>query len=163
MNETYQNKTGDESKKIVLKEIELHYDEFMTKFHPLIYPHTQHCHHARWQAKQFHDSKNCFTPGCILSVVDFSENYTFTPQTELQGQYYHSEQVAIFVQVTYRHAQFEVDQIERWDENERIIIKEVHCYISDDRGHDRNYVVHCFAMFSEDLRNHGINVSENWI
>ena len=84
--ETYQNKIGDESKKIVLKESELRYDEFMTKFHALINPHIQHCHGARWQAKQFRDSKNCFPPGCILSVVDFSENYTFAPQIELQEQ-----------------------------------------------------------------------------
>ena len=141
----------------------MRYDEFMTKFCLLIYPHIQHCHGARWQVKQFRDSKNCFPPGCILSVVDFSENYTFAPHTEIQSQYYHSEQVAIFVQVTYRHAQFEVDQIERLDENQRIIIKEVYFYISDDRVHDRSYVAHCFAMFSEDLRNRGINVSEHWI
>ena len=76
----------------------------MTKFRPLIYPHIQHCHSAHWQAKQFHDSKNCFPPSCILSVVDFFENYTFVPQTEPQGQYYHSEQVTIFLQVTYRNA-----------------------------------------------------------
>ena len=69
----------------------------------------------------------------------------------------------MFVQVTYRHAQFEVDEIERLDENEYIIIKEVHFYISDDRVHDRSYVAHCFAMFSEDLRNHRINVLEHWI
>ena len=135
----------------------------MTKFCPLIYPHIQHCRGARWQAKQFRDSKNCFLLGCILSVVDFSENYTFAPHTEIQSQYYHSEQVAIFVQVTYRHAQFEVDHIERLDENECIIIKEVHFYISDDRVHDRSYVAHWFAMFSEDLKNQGINVLEHWI
>ena len=56
-----------------------------------------------------HDSKIFFPPSCMLSVVDFSENYTFAPEIELQGQYYHSEQVVIFVQVTYRYAQFEVD------------------------------------------------------
>ena len=67
------------------------------------------------------------------------------------------------MQVTYRHAQFEVDEIERLDENECIIIKEVHFYISDDRVHDRSYVAHYFAIFSEDLRNCGINVSEQWI
>ena len=49
--ETYQTKKGDESKKIILKKSELHYDELMTKFRPLIYPHIQHFHGARWQAK----------------------------------------------------------------------------------------------------------------
>ena len=87
----------------------------------------------------------------------------FSPQTKLQAQYYHSKQVAIFVQVTYRHAQFEADEIESLDENECIITKEVHFYISDDRVHDRSYVAHCFAIFSKYLKSHGINVSENWI
>ena len=44
--ETYQNKTGVESKQNVLKETKLRYDEFMNKFCPLIYPHIQHCHGA---------------------------------------------------------------------------------------------------------------------
>ena len=43
--ETYQNKIGDESKKKLLKESEFCEDEFMTKFHPLIYPHIQ-CFHG---------------------------------------------------------------------------------------------------------------------
>ena len=67
------------------------------------------------------------------------------------------------MQVTYRHAQFEVDEIESLEENECIIIKEVHFYISDDRVHDSSYVTHYFAMFSKDLRNRGINVSKQWI
>ena len=64
------------------------------------------------------------------------------------------------MQVTYRHAQFEVDEIERLDENEHIIIQEIHFYISDDRVHDRSYVAHFFAILSEDLKNRGINVSQ---
>ena len=63
------------------------------------------------------------------------------------------------MQVTYTHAQFEVDEIESSDGNERIIIKEVHFYISDDRVHDKSCRAHYFAMFSEDLRNGEINVS----
>ena len=36
-------------------------------------------------------------------------------------------------------------------------------YIIDDKVHDRSYVAHCFAIFSEDLKNRGINVLEHWI
>ena len=95
-----------------MKESELQCDEFMNKFCPLIYPHIQHFHGARWQAKQFLDSKNYFPPDCILLVVDFFENYTISPQTKLQVKYFHFEQITIFLQVTYRHAEFEVDEIE---------------------------------------------------
>ena len=87
-------------KKIGLKESQLRYDEFMTKLCPLIYLHIQHCHGEQWQAKQFCDSNFFFPLGCILFVVDFYENYTFSPQIELQEQYFHFEQVAIFMQVT---------------------------------------------------------------
>src|SRR5271156_825201 len=129
----------------------------------MIYPHMQHFHGARWQAKQFCDSQNCFPPGCILSVVDFAENYTFSSQKELQSQYYHSDQVAIFFHVTYRHAQFDLDEVESTNPNERIIIKEVHFYISDDKVHDRSYVAHCFAMYFEDIANRGIKASQHLI
>ena len=73
----------------------------------------------------------------MLSVVDFVENYTLQPQNEIQFQYYHSDQVSIMVHVTYRHGP---------DSNEqnRVILKEYHFYISDDWCHDLAYVQHCF-------------------
>ena len=37
--ETYRTNSGDESKQIVLKESELPYLEFMTRFRTIIYPH----------------------------------------------------------------------------------------------------------------------------
>ena len=69
----------------------------------------------------------------------------------------------IFLQVNYRHAQFDVDGIESIDSDECTIIKEVYFCISDDRVHDRSYVSHYFGMFFDDLTNHGINSSEQWI
>ena len=49
--EIYPTKNGVESKKIALKESNFPYGEFMDKFRIMIYPHMQHCHGARWQAK----------------------------------------------------------------------------------------------------------------
>ena len=54
-----------------------------------------------------------------------------------------------------------MDEIERLDENECIIMKEVHFYISDDRVHDRSYVAQFFVIFFEDFGNCGINVSKH--
>lgn len=133
----------------------------MDKFRTMIYPHIQHCHGARWQAKQFRDSKNYFPLGFILSIVDFSKTYTFSPQSKIQAKYYHSDQIVIFVQVSYRHAQFKEDGVESIDPDECIIIKEVYFYLSDYRVHDRSYVAHFFRMFFDDLANRGINASKH--
>ena len=81
-----------------------------------------------------------------MSVVDFAENYTFAAQKEIQSEYYHSDQVSIFVQVLYRHSQQYVDGIESTCEN-RYVIKEYHFYISDDRTHDTHLVQHCIEFF----------------
>ena len=44
-------------------------------------------------------------------MVDFLEKYTFATQKEIQSEYYHSDQVLIFVHVLYRHSQQDVDGI----------------------------------------------------
>ena len=87
-----------------------------------------------------------FPLGTILSVVDFTENYTFATQKEIQSEYYHSDKVTIFVHVRYRHTQRSLDNIGITNDN-RHIIKEYHFYISDDRAHDTHYVQHCFDKF----------------
>ena len=94
-------------------------------------------------------------------MVDFVENYTFAAQKEIQSEYYHSDQVSIFVHVLYRHAQSNVDDIENTDN--RHVIKEYHFYISDDRTHDTHFVQHCFGVFYESLKAHGIVFNEHWI
>jgi hypothetical protein len=96
-----------------------------------------------------------FLLGTILSVVDFVENYTFVAQNEIQSEYYHSDQVTIFVHILYRHAQWSLDNIERTNDT-RHVIKEYHFYISDDRAHDTHCVHHCFDKFYDSLKQHEI-------
>ena len=85
----------------------------------------------------------------IVSVVDFAENYTFPTQKEIQSEYYHSDQVSIFVHVLYINSQQDVYGIEsmcdNWD-----VIKEYHFYISDDHTHDTHFVQHCIEIFFYD-------------
>ena len=95
---------------------------------------------ARWQDEQFKPCRDTFPLGTILSVVDFVENYSLQPQNEIQSQYYHSKQVSIMVHITYRHG------LDSMKEN-RMILKESHFYIGDDRTHDFHYVQHCFQLF----------------
>jgi hypothetical protein len=70
-------------------------------------------------------------------VVDFAENYTLQLQNEIQSQYYHSEKVNIMVHITYRHGP-------NSNEENIVILKEYHFYISDDWCHDLSYVQNLF-------------------
>jgi hypothetical protein len=65
--------------------------------------------------------------------------------------HWHNEQVTILVHITYR-------QNPNWQlENEEpLLLKEIHYYISDDRTHDSLFVQHCFMLNWEFLREHGI-------
>lgn len=66
---------------------------FVSTFRAAIYPYIAHAHGAKWQDRQFRACLATFPIGVVVSVVDFVENYTFTPQNEIQSEYYFSEQV----------------------------------------------------------------------
>ena len=68
------------SKRIDLLEDEIPISDFMDKFQSQIYKYIKHSHSSRCQALEFKHSCEVFQPGTILSVVNFAENYTFSPQ-----------------------------------------------------------------------------------
>ena len=63
--------------------------DFILEFRGKIQQYIQHVDMARWQDEQFRICRDTFPLGTILSVVDFTENYTLQPQNEIQSQYYH--------------------------------------------------------------------------
>ena len=103
-----------------------------------------------------------FQKGLFFFAVDFTENYTFEAQKEIQSEYYHSDQVSIFVHVLYRRAPQNFVDIEITNDN-RHVIKEYHFYISNDRTHDTHYVQHCFDIIYGSLKTRGIVMNEHWI
>jgi hypothetical protein len=163
----YISNTAPHSSNAISKMIDLKVDiiyviVFLKKFEEEIYKYTKHSHRARWQDLQFKQSREAFPLGTILFVVDFAENYTFVAQKEIHSEYYHSDQVTIFVHVLYRHAQHSVDNIENTNGNQHVI-KEYDFYISDDRAHDTHYVQHYFDKFYDSLKEHGIGFDRHWI
>ena len=66
----------------------------MDYFQSKIYKYIKQSHRSRWKDLEFKNSCEVFEPGTILSVVYFAENYTFSPQREIQSEYYHSDQVS---------------------------------------------------------------------
>ena len=96
-------------------------------------------------------------------MVDFAENYTFSTQKQIQSEYYHFDQVSIFVRVLYRHSQQDVDGIESTCDN-RDAINEYHFYINDDRTHDTHFVQHCIEKkFYDSLKSRKVKFNEHWI
>lgn len=66
------------------------------------------------------------------------------------------------VHISYRHAVATVDGIESTPD-ERVIIREYHFYISDDRSHSAHFVQHCFHRHDDFLRERGITWTGRWI
>ena len=78
------------SNRINLLKDDISISDFMEKFQSHIYKYIKHSHRARWKALEFKHSSEVFELGTILSMVYFAENYTFSPQREIQSGYYHS-------------------------------------------------------------------------
>lgn len=66
------------------------------------------------------------------------------------------------VHITYRHAQLDEDGVQSTLE-ERVIIREYHFYISDDRSHSAHFVQHCFHHHDRWMLDHGITCTQRWI
>ena len=73
-----------QAKRIDLLENDIPISDFMDKFQSHIYKYIKYSHRSRWKDLEFKHSREVFEPGKILSVVEFSENYTFDPQKEIQ-------------------------------------------------------------------------------
>ena len=101
----------------------------MEEFFEKTQQYVKYVHLDRWQDEQFRMCTDTFHVGIILSMVDFVENYSFQPPNKIHSQYYHSDQVSIMVHITYRHGEDSTKE-------KRVILKEYHFCISDDKCHD---------------------------
>lgn len=143
--------SGGQSKRIDLVESDIPVAQFMDKFkHDQIYKYIKHTHIYKWKDHQFRSALDTFPIGTSISVVDFLENYILAAQTEIQSEYYFSDQVTIFVHIVYRHAVEEVDGVSSTLDH-CVVIKETLFYFSDDTQHDTHFVQHCFHKFFESL------------
>lgn len=89
----------------------------------------------RRQVDQYRECLNMFPSNTIVSVVDFSENYSFKEKNEIQFMHWHTDQCTILVHIAYWHS-----------DTDDSIVKEMHFYIFDDKKHDTLFVHHCFLI-----------------
>ena len=66
------------------------------------------------------------------------------------------------VHVFYRHAQLDLDGVQSTVQA-RVIIKEYHFYISDDKEHDIHHVERCSNIFFSYLKERDINVDKHYV
>ncbi len=66
----------------------------------------------------------------VISCIEFSENYAFKTQNEVQDMHQYNMQITILVHITYI-VNVEYDVI---DPQSFRVLKEVHYYISDDQN-----------------------------
>ena len=98
---------------------------------------------------QFKLCRDTFHSNKILFVVDFANNYTIQQQNEVQEKYYTSQQVFIFVHITFMHSPTST-------EDDKNILREYHFYISNDRSYSTEFLHGCFQLFYGYLANRGI-------
>ena len=145
------------SKRINLLEDDIPISKFMDKFQSQIYKYIKHSHRSRWQYLEFKHSREFFESGTILSVVEFAKNYTFSLQREIQSEYYHFDQVSIFIHVLYTHAQTSIDGRDNTPQSCHVI-KEYHIYVSYDYENDTLFVQHCFGLIYDSFKKMGCHL-----
>ena len=96
----------------------------------LLVTYARHMFDARWQQKAFAFMKDKFKPTELVSVIDFSENYTTFFQDAVQSSYWVNTQVTLFPIVVWYKCSCP----------ESPTVREYIVFISDDLKHDYNAV-----------------------
>jgi hypothetical protein len=131
-----------------------------------------HNFRSRWQSEQFKLCLRSFPKGTIVSSIDFSENYTFKSQNEIQTQHWDNRQITLLIHVTYRHrddssllegAIGRSVQMAQDSTGARDIIADYHFYISDDNAHDTLFVQHCMDLHAGWMKDEGIHFQQHWV
>jgi hypothetical protein len=126
----------------------------------------------RWQAQQHDICMKSFPRGTIVSSIDFSENYSFKMQNEIQTQHWDNRQCTLLILVTYRH-RADADCMEATvgrsvslaqnEVGDRDIIADYHFFISDDNNHDTLMVQHCMDLHWNWMKDQGIRFNQHWV
>jgi hypothetical protein len=115
-----------------------------------------------------------FPRGTIVSSIDFSENYTFKTQNEIQSLHWDNKQITLLIHVVYRHREDSEEDLDTAVGHRvrmsvvdgkctRDIIADYHFYISDDNQHDTLMVQHCMDAHHAWMKGQGIHFNQHWV
>ncbi len=77
----------------------------------------------------------------MVSCIDFSKNYAFVVQNEIQDMHWFNFHITILVNIMYRSNK-DFDPVEHGS----IILKEIHYYIYVEKEHDTFFCPTCFQI-----------------
>jgi hypothetical protein len=121
-------KIGEPKIMIHLEHIQSRCLEYLDFMGPKLQQFVIHNFVVTWQDYQYRLCMKNQSLDCLVSCVDFAENYSFMEHNEIQTQHWHNFQITILVHLTWRiNPTFRV----RDDENTRVIT-DYHFYILDD-------------------------------
>ena len=149
-NEVGYTDAGKKKKRKILSFKTMQCKEFLIMFKDHLKKFIQHNFIYRWQAEQMKECILRFPEDVVVSVVDFAENYTLKEQNEVQTMHWYSDQVTIFVHITYVRLA-------------GVVNKYYHFYISDDKSHDTLFVQHCFMLHYQWLKELGVAFKQHWV
>ena len=111
---------------------------------------------SMWHDGRMNNLEYVWIPFSFVLYCDLWIFLRAPTKNEIQRQNYHSSQAIIMVHITYSHGPNGI-------EDRRVIFKEYHFYISDNSCYDLHYVLHCFRMFYDHLKERYIYMDQHWI
>ena len=92
-----------------------------------------------YPSHQFRDLVENLPVGHAIAVHNYSENYSYTMQDQIQSLYFSQVQASIHITILHPHALINVDGIQSTDENPYVITEHLFV-ISPDCKHDHHSV-----------------------
>jgi len=115
--------------------------QFLAYAAPKVRQFLLHNHVYKWQERQYKNCLSTLKEGEVLSLVAFSENYTFKAQNEIQFEHWFNWQLTILMHIMYIvNPDYNV-----LDKRSKYFKTTYFYYISNDRNHDNLFVQYCFA------------------
>lgn len=118
----------------------------------------------RWQAEEYKRCLAEFPKGTVISSIDYSENYSFLQQDEVQSMHWDNRQITILVHATWRHNEGCPPVLDPLTGAvQRDIVADYHFYISDDLQHDSLFVQHCLGKHAKWMKKKNIQFDRHWV
>ena len=117
-----------------------------------------HNYIALWQDYQFREMFAPVPPSSLISCVDFFENYTLKVQNKIQSMYWHNDQITILV-----HTMYKLNPDWHAKNDESLLLKEFHYYVSNEKMHNSLFVPHCFMLNWDHVKSQGFMLENHII
>ncbi|KAL3696603.1 hypothetical protein R1sor_010679 [Riccia sorocarpa] len=135
--------------------------DFIQKLKDIMPVFVKHNFIARWQGEQYRACLATFPRGTVVSSIDFSENYTFKVQNEVQSLHWDNKQITMLVLITRRHKDDTVGA-EQPEPDTRELVSDYHFFISDDFSL-LSSLQHCLDKHWTWMAENNILVNRHWM